>query len=289
MQEKYIVPEKPWARPVTPETLPKPVIFHDGRLVKKPTPLRALLIVFWLPIGVLLSILRIFIITRCPISLCYHVLRLLGCPISVKGNRPSQLVGRGVAMVCSHRNVVDPLMVSAALRRPATSVSYSVSRITEFMSPIKTHRLTRNRSIDAKLINDILEHGSDLVMFPEGTTCRTPYLLRFSSLFAELTDRIVPVAISIKTSMFHGSTARGYKCLDTFFLFMNPFPTYEITFLDMLPADRTCGAGGRSSYEVANDIQEMIAKCLNFKCTNLTRKDKYRVLARTDGLVGQNS
>ncbi|KAI3459496.1 hypothetical protein Pfo_016159 [Paulownia fortunei] len=285
-KEGYIVPSMPGARPVRQDALPKPVIFDDGRLVQKPTPLMALLIILWLPFGVLLSILRVFSVSYSPVSLCYYVLQLLGCPVTVKGTPPSQPGATGLTMVCNHRNVLDPVIVSATLRRTTTSITYSVARFTEFLSPIKTCRLSRNRDSDAKLIKDILEQGWDLVMFPEGTTCREPYLLRFSSLFAELTDWIVPVAISVKTSMFHGSTARGHKWLDPFFFFMNPLPAYEITFLNMLSPDQSCSAG-KSSYEVANNVQEMIAKTLNYKCTNLTRKDKYRALAGTDGLIGQ--
>ncbi|KAL2463633.1 Glycerol-3-phosphate 2-O-acyltransferase 6 [Forsythia ovata] len=49
-KERYVVPSKVGIRPVSQEQLPKPVIFHDGRLVQKPTPLMAFLIILWIPI-----------------------------------------------------------------------------------------------------------------------------------------------------------------------------------------------------------------------------------------------
>ncbi|KAK4421734.1 Glycerol-3-phosphate acyltransferase RAM2 [Sesamum alatum] len=262
-KERYIVPSEPDVRPVGHDALPKPVIFHDGRLVQKPTPLMALIIILWFPIGVILSILRVLLGSLSPITTTYYVMSLLGCPITIKGTPPHD-----------------------AKRSSTGRVSYSVASLTEFLCPIKTSRLTRERTKDAKLIDDILDQGRYLVMCPEGTTCREPYLLRFSSLFAELTDEIVPVAIVVKTSMFHGTTARGHKWLDPFFFYMNPIPAYEVTFLNKLSPDQTCSAG-KSSHEVANSVQEMIAKTLNYTCTNLTRKDKYRALAGTDGLVEQ--
>ncbi|KAK4427782.1 Glycerol-3-phosphate acyltransferase RAM2 [Sesamum alatum] len=144
-KERYIVPSEQGLRPVKQEELPKPVIFHDGRLVRKPSPFIVLLIILWFPIGVLLSISRLLIGSNSPISLFYYIIQLTGCKIIVKGTPPRTAKNSrrtGVAFVCSHKNVMDPLFVSAVLRRSTTCVGYSVSRFTEFMSPIRNCRLT---------------------------------------------------------------------------------------------------------------------------------------------------
>ena len=282
------MPPQPEVKPVTMDKLPKPIIFHDGRLVRKPTPLIALLTILWIPIGFLLACLRIAAGALLPMPLVYYAFMALGVHVTIKGTPPPQAkksIGQsGVLFVCSHRTLLDPIFLSTALGRAIPAVTYSVSRLSEIISPIKTFRLNRDRAKDASMIKKLLEEG-DLAICPEGTTCREPFLLRFSALFAELTDQLVPVAMVNRMSMFHGTTARGWKGMDPFYFFMNPSPAYEVTFLNKLPLELTCSAG-KSSHEVANYIQRVIAETLYYECTSFTRKDKYRALTGNDGNCG---
>ena len=283
------MPAKPKVKPVTSEKLPKPIIFHDGRLVQKPTPLNALLTLIWIPLGFPLACLRIAAGALLPMPVVYYAFWALGVRVTIKGTPPPPVQKSsgqsGVLFICSHRTLLDPIFLSTALGRPIPAVTYSVSRLSEIISPIKTVRLSRDRATDASMIKKLLQEG-DLAICPEGTTCREPFLLRFSALFAELTDELVPVAMVNRMSMLHGTTARGWKGMDPFYFFMNPSPAYEVTFLNKLPKELTCSSG-KTSHDVANYIQRLIAATLSYECTSFTRKDKYKALAGNDGTVAE--
>ncbi|KAE8718665.1 Glycerol-3-phosphate acyltransferase 2 [Hibiscus syriacus] len=289
-KEIYLVTE---AEKSTWQVLPrkryiKPLIFHDGRLAFWPTPLKALAMFIWFPFGFLLHIFRIMVFTQLPYKFSIPLLAFSGM-MNTKVESPVGLFKtkekpRGVLHVCNHRTLLDPIYITIALMKSVSAVTYSLSRFSEVISPITTVRLTRNREKDGEVMKKMLRKG-DLVVCPEGTTCREPFLLRFSPLFAELTDEIVPVAIKLQVSMFYGSTASGIKSLDSTFHLMNPNPSCLIMILNKLPSWETHNAGGKSRFEVANHVQGQIATALGFKCTDLTRKDKYMILAGNKGII----
>ncbi|CAN1850926.1 Glycerol-3-phosphate acyltransferase 1 [Linum perenne] len=275
------------------EKYPKPLVFHDGRLAFLPTPAATLIMFLWLPIGILLAVIRLLIGTLLPYKLALLLAAMSGIHIRFHDTRLDHTthdptLNDGVLYVCTHRTLLDPVFLSTCLQKPLTAVTYSLSKMSELIAPIRTVRLTRERRRDGETMQRMLREG-DLVVCPEGTTCREPYLLRFSSLFAELSDEIVPVAVDTSVGMFYGTTASGLKCLDPIFFLMNPRPRYWIRILEKLPAAMSCGGGGKSSAEVANYIQRQLAAALGFECTSLTRRDKYLMLAGNDGIVAADS
>ncbi|KAJ6796574.1 glycerol-3-phosphate acyltransferase 1-like [Iris pallida] len=301
-KEAYIVnKEERTSRRLAKDEYPKPLIFHDSRLAFLPTPLSTFSLFLFLPLLIPLSVARIFLGIVPPYKLIFPIAALTGTRFRVHGHLSSshhdqtssststlmstRKEKKGVLYVCNHRTLLDPVMLATALQRPIPAVTYSVSPVSEAIAPMRTVRLTRNRETDADTMRRLLEEG-DLTICPEGTTCREPYLLRFSPLFAEIADKIVPAAMDAQgTTWFYGTTASGFKSLDPLFFFMNPTPAYRVRLLDQLPEEFTCGGGGWTASEVANRIQKQLGDALGFQCTCLTRKDKYMMLAGNQGLV----
>ncbi|KAI5009285.1 hypothetical protein ZWY2020_011380 [Hordeum vulgare] len=271
-----------------PRRYPKPLVFHDGRTAFRPTPAATLAMFAWLPLGAPLALLRTAVFLLLPFSLSVPLLAALGMHNRMIASSPPKHAGdKSNLFACNHRSLLDPLCVSAAAgRRDLAAATYSISRLSEMLAPIPTFRLTRDRAADrAAMQAQLARRGGrgGLVVCPEGTTCREPFLLRFSPLFAELAAGgvdVVPVALHLAVDMFHGTTAGGRKMLDPLYLLMNPVPSYLVQFLDPVEC------GGQEARAVANEVQRRVAEALGYERTGLTRRDKYLILAGNEGVVG---
>lgn len=281
--------EKSRWRPLARDKYPKPMVFHDGRLAFRPTGAGTAAMFAWLPLGVTLGAARLAVALVLPYRYSTPILAATGMSWRLKGSRPALAPpcsgGRGQLFVCNHRTLIDPVYVSVALDRQVRAVSYSLSRLSELISPIgRTVRLTRDRDSDGAVMARLLDRGNLVVVCPEGTTCREPYLLRFSPLFAELSDDVVPVGIAVETSMFYATTAGGLKCFDPLYYMANPRMCYTVQFLDKVDTSAVRSRAAPST-QMANLVQRKMGDALGYGCTMLTRKDKYLMLAGNDGIV----
>ncbi|KAG2583748.1 hypothetical protein PVAP13_6KG238300 [Panicum virgatum] len=269
---------------------PRPMVFHDGRLAFTPTPAAVLAMYIYLPFAVALAVVRIAIYVLLPWRLSSVVAGLTGVRVRVIGPTPTPAAAEdgaaaaeprgGRLYACNHRTLLDPVGIACALRRPVAAVTYSLSRLSEVLSPIPLRRLTRSRDEDRRRMSSMLARG-DVVVCPEGTTCREPYLLRFSPLFAELAAEVTPVAVDARTAVFYATSPSPVaKSFDSVHFLMNPRPEYIVQFLEAVNTE-----SGKSSIEVANEVQRALASALGFEGTALTRKDKYLLLAGNEGVV----
>jgi glycerol-3-phosphate acyltransferase len=270
---------------------PECLVFHDGRLAFKPTFFAAVAMYAYLPWSIFLAVFRSAAFGLLPYRISVPLAAFTGMrsrliagplPDATKENKAGRLY------VCNHRTLLDPITVAAGLNKPVTAVTYSVSPVSELIAPIRTARLTRNRNEDRMHMEELLARG-DLVVCPEGTTCREPYLLRFSPLFAELTSEVNPVALETRVDMFYGtSTKPAAKWMDPFYFMMNSRPEYRVEFLErVVTAPEAEGeiGGHDHTIQVANRVQHVLAEALGFKPTYLTRKHKYMILAGNEGVV----
>ncbi|KAK4414890.1 putative glycerol-3-phosphate acyltransferase 2 [Sesamum alatum] len=199
----------------------------------------------WLPMGFTLCFIRAIIVTL-PVEIKFPILHLTGANIGISNPELATTnQANGALYACNHRTMLDTVVLSYCLRTHLTAVAYSLSRVSEILAPVKLARLTSNREQDAALRHKLLSQVN-LVVYPEGTTCREPYLLRLSPLFTEMSDNIFPVAIACHASIFYGTTARGLKSLDP--LFFGPFPEHGTWWrrpLNLL-GDRVCISSSRN-------------------------------------------
>jgi glycerol-3-phosphate acyltransferase len=70
------------------EKHPKPLIFHDGRLAFRPTPLATLAMFMWIPLGIFLFLIRFAAGQLLPLCLCSPIVAFTGAITTVSRPPP---------------------------------------------------------------------------------------------------------------------------------------------------------------------------------------------------------
>lgn len=188
----------------------------------------------------------------------------------------------GFLFVCTHRTLMDMVVLATVLGRNVPAVTYSISRLSEILSLIRTVRLSRDRQADAEGIRAGLANGDLVVCGGHHMQGALPAPVQRPLRRANRPHRAGGHELPRRPPPRDG--ARRWKATDPIFFFMNPRPIYEVTFLNQLPLEATCTAG-KSPHDVAKYVQRILAASLGFECTKFTRKDKYRNLTGIDGTV----
>ncbi|XP_073526112.1 LOW QUALITY PROTEIN: uncharacterized protein, partial [Phyllobates terribilis] len=128
-KEAYLVSKESRIQSLPRNKYPKPLIFHDGRLAFLPTPVAAFTTFVYLPFSAVLSVLRLLIALLFPFPIAtllnaFSGMRLLYTTTTSHSNHHALYVS-------NHRTLVDPVLLSFALRKPLTAVTYSLSRLSE--------------------------------------------------------------------------------------------------------------------------------------------------------------
>ncbi|GJN39745.1 hypothetical protein PR202_gb28882 [Eleusine coracana subsp. coracana] len=157
----------------------KPLVFHDGRLVARPTPLSVLAVFLWVPLGVILSATRLllgFLPYGAGVLLAAATGFRISAAFAIFANPPppppptatkhhSRTRGGGgstTLYACNHQTLMDPVILSTVLRRRrrrVTAVTYSLASFSELIAPIPTVRLTRDRAVDRRIMHAALAKG----------------------------------------------------------------------------------------------------------------------------------
>ncbi|KAJ1254380.1 hypothetical protein BS78_K072800 [Paspalum vaginatum] len=279
--------EKSRWRPLSMDKYPKPVVFHDGRLAFRPTAADTLAMFAWLPLGAVLGAARLAVALTLPYRFSTPILAATGMSWRLKGARPALPAGgRGQLFVCNHRTLIDPVYVSVALDRQVRAVSYSLSRLSELISPIG-----RTVAADAGPARRRRRHGRGCST-PGTSSSSAPRAPRAASPTCCASARSSPSSATTSSPSASPSSApcstppppAGSSASTRSTTWPTPGCATPVQFLDRVDTSAV-RAGAAPSTDMANLVQRKMGDALGYGCTMLTRKDKYLMLAGNDGIV----
>ncbi|CAG5992875.1 unnamed protein product [Menidia menidia] len=269
-------------------------MFDFRRFPKDAVVLLMLLIYF--PVGVCLTLIRIFIgvhvfLVSCalPESFLRRFIVRIMCSVlgmHVRQKNPRSRDKNTKLYICNHVTEFDHNIMNLLTACNTPQLEGSTGFVCWARGFMEIHSASAQGAIGETLQRYCSSEGTTpLLLFPEeDTTNGRAGLLKFSSWPFSLTESIQPVALRVTRPLVSLSTPESSWLMELLWTFFVPCTVYHVSWLP--PVSRQ---DGESTQEFANKVQELLAIELGLVSTKVTKADKAEHIKRKRHSVPQTS
>ncbi|MBN3306010.1 AUP1 protein, partial [Amia calva] len=246
-----------------------------------------LLFLLYVPVGLCLMLLRIFIgvhvfLVSCalPDSLVRRFIVRVMCSVLgmyVKQDNPRQRDKNVKLYICNHVTQFDHNIINL-LTSCNTPMAEGLPGFVCWARGFMELGMMSGRSEMAESLRQYCstEGNLPLLLFPEEeTTNGRVGLLKFSTWPFTVSDSVQPVALIAKRPFIPLNTEESSWITELLWTFFIPFTVYQVRWLPTVSRQ-----DGDSSQEFASKVQELLAMKLGVVSTQITRADKIEHIKR---------
>ncbi|KAM7418128.1 hypothetical protein PAMA_017664 [Pampus argenteus] len=255
-----------------------------------------LLLLVYFPVGVCLTLIRVFIgvhvfLVSCalPESFVRRFIVRVMCSVlgmHVRQKNPRSRDKNTKLYICNHVTEFDHNIINLLASCNTPQLEGSTGFVCWARGFMEIHSSSGQGAIGESLQRFCSTEGTPpLLLFPEeDTTNGRAGLLKFSSWPFSLTDSIQPVALRVTRPLIALSTPDSSWLMELFWTFFAPCTVYHVSWLPTVSRQ-----DGESTQEFANKVQELLACELGLVSTKITKADKAEHIKRKRHTVPQTS
>lgn len=259
-------------------------------------PLALLLLLIYFPVGVCLTLIRIFIgvhifLVSCalPESFVRRFIVRIMCSVlgmHVRQKNPRSRDKNTKLYICNHVTEFDHNIINLLTSCNTPQLEGSTGFVCWARGFMEIHQASGRAAVGESLRRYCsTEDTPPLLLFPEeDTTNGRAGLLKFISWPFSLTEPIQPVALRVSRPFIALSIPESSWLVELMWTFFVPFTVYYVSWLP--PVSRQ---DGESSQEFADKVQELLASELGLVSTKITKADKAEHIKRKRHIVPQTT
>lgn len=257
-------------------------------------PLVLLLLLVYIPVGVCLTLIRIFIgvhvfLVSCALPECFvrrFIVRIM-CSVlgmHVRQKNPRSRDKNTKLYICNNVTEFDHNIINLLTPCHTPQLEGSTGFVCWARGFMEIHQASG--ALGDTLKRYCSSEGTDpLLLFPEeDTTNGRAGLLKFSSWPFTLTEPVQPVALRVSRPFIALSVPESSWLVELMWTFFVPFTVYYASWLP--PVSRQ---DGESPQEFADKVQELLASELGLVSTKITKADKAEHVKRKRHTVPQTT